>query len=124
MLHLLSSDYNTTAFNLWIFDSGQDDCEGHSGWGCVYPDQVQWYEDTAKALATVNQLPDSYAFFHIPLQEFMQPSYSNSQCKGMKDESISCSSYNTGLFQAAKAIGDIKGFYCGHDHDNGKRLNF
>ena len=26
---------------LWIFDSGDRDCMGSSGWGCVQPDQIE-----------------------------------------------------------------------------------
>jgi hypothetical protein len=30
-------------FYLWAFDSMTTDCEDVTGWGCVYPDAVQWY---------------------------------------------------------------------------------
>jgi hypothetical protein len=36
----------------------------------------------------------------------------------MKDDGISCSSYNSGFFKAVMSRGDIQAIYCGHDHDN------
>ena len=30
-------------FYLWAFDSMSENCEGVKGWGCVYPDAVEWY---------------------------------------------------------------------------------
>ena len=37
-------------FYIWSFDSMSNDCEGVPGWGCVYPNTVQWYLDTSKKL--------------------------------------------------------------------------
>jgi hypothetical protein len=103
-----STSKTVPAFNVWAFDSGMEDCLGEQGWGCVYPDQVQWYRDTSQAMAKAGTQADGFAFFHIPLQEFMQASYTNTNCVGRKDEAISCSSVNTGLFDAALSMGDIK----------------
>ena len=37
-------------FYLWAFDSMSDDCEGVSGWGCIYPNQVAWYKEKSQQL--------------------------------------------------------------------------
>lgn len=56
-------------FYLWAFDSMVDHCQGVEGWGCVYPNQVDWYKNKSRELIKEDNgkvLP-GYAFFHIPL---------------------------------------------------------
>ena len=36
----------------------------------------------------------------------------------LEENSICCSSYNTGFFETVKLMGDIIAIYCGHDHKN------
>eukprot|EP01104_Vermistella_antarctica_P008452 TRINITY_DN2114_c0_g1_i1.p1 TRINITY_DN2114_c0_g1~~TRINITY_DN2114_c0_g1_i1.p1 ORF type:complete len:179 (-),score=4.58 TRINITY_DN2114_c0_g1_i1:464-1000(-) len=69
-----------------MLDSGDVNCQNVSGWGCVAPDQVEWYRATALAqqeeqsrlrsrLGLTNTNADNMvpalSFFHIPLPEFM-----------------------------------------------------
>jgi len=37
---------------------------------------------------------------------------------GTRVEHVSCQAVDTGLFAAMKLVGNIKGIYVGHDHDN------
>lgn len=95
-----------------------DDCEKVSGWGCIYPDQVQWYRDMTDYLYRQDgkQLP-GYAFFHIPIPEYMNL-WNFKTIVGSKNEDICCSSVNTGLFAAMLEMNNIRATFCGHDHNN------
>lgn len=106
-------------FYLWAFDSMSDDCEGVGGWGCVYPDQVQWYNQKTQELIAEDNgvtLP-GYGFFHIPLPEYMNL-WNMKYVYGSKNEDVCCSSVNTGLFSAMLMAKNIKATFCGHDHNN------
>ena len=96
-----------------------DNCEEVVGWGCVYPNQVQWYRQKSKELIELdnNVVLPGYAFFHIPLVEYMDL-YNNNKIAGSKYEEVCCSSLNTGLFSAFKEFDNIKATFCGHDHNN------
>ena len=50
VLPVLGQD-DKPAFYVWIFDSSDNTCEGKSGWGCVYPDQVKWYRNMSAKLS-------------------------------------------------------------------------
>jgi hypothetical protein len=52
--------------------SGDVNCAGIPGWGCVNSDQVEWYRHTSSSLQRLYGGPKpSLAFFHIPVPEFM-----------------------------------------------------
>lgn len=40
------------------------------------------------------------------------------EVRGIKEEFVCCPKVNTGLFDSFKAEKNIKGVFCGHDHDN------
>lgn len=116
--------YNSTEIGhvLWVFDSGNKGCLGVSGWGCVEYNQVSWYRNASRTLATQEndgRAISSLAFFHIPLYEHLDlwnvRGVNGDLAEG---EGVCCSSVNTGLYAAMKEMGDIKGVYCGHDHNN------
>eukprot|EP00760_Papus_ankaliazontas_P009599 PhM_4_TR14107/c2_g1_i1/m.95402 len=60
------------------------------------------------------------AVLHIPLPEYLNMfnhrDYYN--VSGMSNETICCSSVNTGLFSAFKEMGDVTIVTVGHDHEN------
>jgi hypothetical protein len=118
-LPVFAHDRDQVLAYLWVFDSGDSNCLGVPGWGCVHPAQVEWYHKTSKLLTQKQgRIVPALAFMHIPPPEFMDVwNYEN--CYGrLKDEGVCCFSVNTGLFSAMKAAGDIRGVYCGHDHNN------
>eukprot|EP00128_Syssomonas_multiformis_P008322 Colp12_sorted_trinity150504_noHs@31960 len=119
VLPIYSSKDESVKTNLYMFDSGDNNCEGVKGWGCVNPDQVEWYRKTVAAMkANSTKLPPALAFFHIPLPEFMNL-WNNFETYGkLEDEGICCSSVNTGLFAAFKEAGDVVSVHVGHDHNN------
>jgi len=120
VLPILSSSSDNVATNLYMFDSGRSDCLGVKGWGCVQPDEVAWYRQVATLMKQKNNgnpIP-ALAFFHIPLPEYMNVWNYHVSYGKLEDEGICCFSINTGLYSAFKEMGEVKGVYCGHDHNN------
>lgn len=65
-----------------MFDSSDVNCQGVTGWGCVYPSQIQWYINTTTALRQkYGKIIPGMAFFHIPVPEFMAM-WNNYTCQG------------------------------------------
>lgn len=56
------------------------------------------------------------AYFHIPLPEFK--CFDSSNFTGVKQESISSPSVNSGFFTTMVAAGDVRAAFIGHDHVN------
>jgi len=104
---------------LWFFDSGDTNCLGIQGWGCIYPDQIEWYRSVSRSLQQQykKNIP-SLAFFHIPPPEFMDLWNFHVTFGEMEDEGVCCFSANTGFLAAAKELNDLQYIYCGHDHIN------
>eukprot|EP01135_Chromosphaera_perkinsii_P012021 Nk52_evm29s2568 gene=Nk52_evmTU29s2568 len=110
--------------NVYIFDSHQNDgCLGTPGGGCITPKQVEWYNKTSHEFRSRSSdgksSVQSMAFFHIPLWQHMYL-YNDGETHGHMEESlgIGCSAVDTGLFQLAKANGDIEFMSVGHDHNS------
>ena len=61
----------------------------------------------------------SYSFFYIPLPEY---SYAIENQKsvmiGTRMEPVCSSELNSGMFASMKEMGDMRGVFVGHDHDN------
>lgn len=113
-------DNDTVVFYVWILDSNEVNCEGVNGWGCVMPDQVQWFRDKARELekAAGKAIP-GILFHHIPMVEVLDAyNTPNVTINGSKAEDVCCSSMNTGLFSAIKEAGNIEAVFHGHDHNN------
>ena len=53
-----------------------DDCEGVAGWGCVYPDTVEWFREKSKQLIEIDggKVLPGYGFMHIPIPEYLDMS--------------------------------------------------
>lgn len=116
---VLGSDGKPVAY-VWLLDSSDNDCMGVKGWGCVYPDQVEWYRQTSKLLAAKDgRAVPGVMFHHIPLVEVSAAWNDLSvPVNGTKSEEVCCFSVNTGLFAAIKEVGNIWGVFHGHDHNN------
>ena len=83
---------------------------------CVEYNQVSWYRNASRTLATQNngRAISALAFFHIPLYEHLDLwNVRGVQGDLAEGEGVCCSSVNTGLYAAMKELGDIKGVYCG-----------
>lgn len=93
-------------------------------------DQIAWYRQQSKRYTRENgnkPLP-AIMFLHIPLPEYAYAYEANSNRKssmtgngtiiGTKSENVSCPKLNSGMFSSIKECGDVRGVFCGHDHDN------
>ncbi|EFA86528.1 mitochondrial substrate carrier family protein [Heterostelium album PN500] len=107
------------ALILYFFDSNDDNCQNITGWGCVYPDQVQWYTQTSQALKQkYGKTIPAMAFMHIPIPEYLDMWNFYPVNGSLEDTGVCCFSVNTGLFAAFREMGDVVGVLCGHDHNN------
>lgn len=92
----------------------------------IHDDQVQWYENVTKRInkAEGRKVP-SYLFMHIPIREYndawqaaINANDSAVYYYGSRDEKISCSNFQSKLFEKVLELGSTKGIFCGHDHLN------
>jgi len=116
---ILGKDGKPAAY-VWLLESSDNNCQGVTGWGCVYPDQVEWFKNTSRQLiARDRRVVPGVMFHHIPMEEALTAWNDDTvEVNGSRQEAICCSSRNTGLFQAMKDIGNIWGVFFGHDHNN------
>jgi len=121
-LSILSSNQEnqSASTNLLILDSNDNNCLDVPGWGCVYPDQVEWYRNQSHLITTNNNgiVVPTLAFFHIPVPEFLDMWNYRAVRGWLRDTGVCCFSINTGLLGAFLEMGDVKSVHCGHDHDN------
>eukprot|EP01017_Pseudomicrothorax_dubius_P043869 TRINITY_DN7368_c0_g4_i1.p1 TRINITY_DN7368_c0_g4~~TRINITY_DN7368_c0_g4_i1.p1 ORF type:complete len:394 (+),score=51.39 TRINITY_DN7368_c0_g4_i1:49-1230(+) len=119
--HEVQSSYdNATAppSILWFFDTNREGCRNETwSWGCVEDDQIAWFRKQSSLITASNKNTFDLAFFHIPLQEYMDLWY-DGETYGEKNEDVACPRVNTGLFDVLAAQGNVKAVYVGHDHDN------
>ena len=137
---VLSKDGSQVKFNLWVFDSGDYDKEGH--YGCVEEKAVQWYREKSADLARENGgKVYSLAFQHIIVPEVYdylkktnkRKLYSFSHMYNKNEyymfdpkqtnyetlnETPCCGYPNYGQFEAMAEMGDVLGIFTGHDHTN------
>lgn len=122
ILPVKSADGTKNAAILYGMDShSYSKIKGISGYDYIKADQIQWYKDNSKKFARENKnVPvPSYAFFHIALPEYSEAAASeNAILYGIRKEKACAPQLNSGLFAAMKEMGDVKGVFVGHDHDN------
>ena len=136
-----ASDSDKVKFNLWIFDSNDYDDEGH--YGCVLPDQVEWYKKRSDELTQANDGNKVYslAFQHMIVEDvyralkmtkirvpfsyhhmYDKKRFYSFDPKGVNFGTLTetpCSGYhNYGQFDAMVEKGDVLAMFSGHDHTN------
>jgi UDP-2,3-diacylglucosamine pyrophosphatase LpxH len=105
-------------FNVWLIDSGTKAADPKDHYEWIHPSQIEWYQRTSRELETRWGAPiPALMFFHIPLVEF-RDMIAKAKLIGARHEPEACSEVNSGMFTAALARGDVRGIYCGHDHEN------
>lgn len=139
---VMSSDSSKVKFNVWVFDSGDYDGNGH--YGNVKADQVEWYKQKSDELKAANggEVVYSMVFQHIIVPEVYDALKKVDSKKPFAYEHIinkgeyymfdpdgvnfgtltetPCSGYeNDGQFDAMVEKGDVLAMYTGHDHTNG-----
>lgn len=92
-------------------------------------DQVNWMRECCSARRNADgTIAPGVAFFHIPLQEYVdawspmddsrQGHGDSAHCLGMRGENIAHGALNTGMFAAMREGGSIVATFAGHDHDS------
>lgn len=139
---VLSSDGEKLSFNLWVFDSNDYDEKGR--YGCVLPDQVEWYKQRSDELTAINGGKKVYslAFQHMIVADvydalkksrvrvpfsykhmYNKKEFYYFDPKGTNFGTLTetpCSGYhNYGQFEAMVKKGDVLAMFTGHDHTNG-----
>ncbi len=84
------------------------------GYDWLYPHQIKWYEKKSEAYGRVPAL----LFMHIPFPEYKNAANNKRALVGNKKEDVCCSAMNSGMFLLLRENGDVKGVFCGHDHNN------
>lgn len=84
------------------------------GYDWLFPHQIKWYEKKSDAYGRVPAL----LFMHIPFPEYRDAANNKKALVGNKKEDVCCSAMNSGMFLLIRENGDVKGVFCGHDHNN------
>ena len=130
---------------LWFVDSNNvvKLSDGHIVYDNVHPDQIEWYESSAKKIADENggKTVPAILFQHIPvpeIYELLRPArlkempccvrghdhlskrryMKKDGCEGYLGEGPDIPLFNSGEFAAWKRTGDVKAAFFGHDHMN------
>lgn len=122
-LPILSSDgKGVTKAVVYGFDSHSYlKLEGLEGYDYIKHDQIGWYRRRSAAFTKANGGKPllSLAFMHIPVIEYAQALLDlHTNVVGTKFEAIGCSKFNSGLFVNFLEMGDVKGVFSGHEHNN------
>ena len=122
ILPVKACDGKRNATVLYCIDShSYSQIKGVNGYDYIKFDQIQWYRENSKKFTEENNgVPvSSYAFFHIALPEYNQAASSESAILyGIRKEKACAPQLNSGLFAAMKEMGDVRGVFVGHDHDD------
>ncbi len=114
-LTIKDSKNDKTIFNIYMFDSGSYDIKGY---GYIRKEQIDWYKKLSNSLKKrFGKIIPSFMFFHIPLQQQYQV-WKSGKAIGERNEKESPQSIDSGLFSALTEMGDVKGVFVGHDHNN------
>ena len=72
---------------LWFLDTGSsNDCFGLSGYGCIYPDQIDWVVQEHRSIPKDDiSKGRGMMFMHIPIVEMMMM-YNQRNFKGTNGE--------------------------------------
>ena len=94
---------------------------GHGSYDSVDIEQVMWYYLVSKEIEKRygRKLP-ALMYAHIPLPEYeiIVHNKDDTHFFGYHDEDVACTALNPGLFRAIVERGDVRAFFCGHDHWN------
>lgn len=112
----------------YLFDSGRHFSEKpNRSYEFLRPSQIAWYNKWSEYFQQMNagSVVPATAFMHIPLREYNDGLRETKKILiGHIGEEPASSLYNSGLFAAAMARGDIDSYVFGHDHDNDATLMY
>ncbi len=138
---VMSCDGKNVKFNLWVFDSGDYDKDGH--YGCMSAEDVLWYKKTSDSITQINDGERIYslAFQHIIVPEVYYALKKTDKKRlysfehiinkgeyymfspnginfGTLNETPCSGGENFGQFEAMVEKGDVLAVFSGHDHTN------
>jgi hypothetical protein len=89
------------------------------GYDWIHHDQISWYRQQSQAFTKANggQPLPALAFFHIPVVEWNNI-VGRESTYGHAGEDPSPGKLNTGMLAAFIEMGDVKGVFVGHDHND------
>ena len=146
---IYSSDGSKIAFNLWMIDSNMYNSDPEvGGYDYVHEDQLQWYKETAAALAAQNggEVVPAMDFQHIVIPEiFDEINVELPVAMGKLTQERNGKIYSylpvftrlngywlevpcppnvyDGQLDAWKEVGDVIAEFHGHDHNNSYQVN-
>ena len=137
-INIMNSD-NTIKQSIFMFDSGRDVNEkyfaehkvpaGTKGYDFLKNNQINWYKKSIKKLEAEHGKFKSMMLMHIPLCEYKEvmkldeneryvPTGKAEIIYGGMYESVGCSQFNSGMFDAVLELGSTQAIFAGHDHIN------
>ncbi len=90
-------------------------------YGYVTSSQIAWFAESNRYLdRQAGGMMRSVVVSHTPIEELdvIAKNSESSGFSGSKNEAVSSSPINSGLFAAMVEAGNVLGYYCGHDHLN------
>lgn len=108
----------------------------YSGFDNIHDDQIEWYKEEIAKLKQNGKLPDSLAFFHIPVNEFKEAwkkytrNGGDSEVKwfmgevGETNDYFGVPKFKGRFFEEMVNFGSCKGMFMGHDHLNTVSLEY
>ena len=123
----LTTAQNKIEYSVFLLDSHM---YAKGGYDWIRDNQIKWYERAVNEITRLNgnKVVPSLAFFHIPLQEYIDAKESldngESEGFGVFKEDISPGVVNAGFFSKALELKSTKAIFCGHDHVNNCDINY
>lgn len=117
VLSVLGESDDAPRWNFWLFDSHQY-TPNRDGMDWIKFSQIEWYRRRSGEFTQAAGHPvPGLAFCHIPIPEF-QELYQTGNYVGSEEQIPGGSPYlNSGLFTSFVEMGDVRGMFCGHNHD-------
>ena len=137
-IHIKNSE-TTLLKSLYLFDSGRDiqpeRCAGYglpanqTGYDFLKREQIGWYLREVQKTKALYGDTKTVAYMHIPVPEYAEvfagdeergftPTGKAEILYGTQYESVGCSPFNSGFFNAAAGEGSLQAIFAGHDHVN------
>lgn len=137
-INIMNSD-GTIRQSLFMFDSGRDVNPKYfkehkaphnlKGYDFLKNNQINWYKNSIRSLEEECGKFKSMMFMHIPLCEYEEvmkldengnyvPTGKAEILYGGMYESVGCSAFNSGMFDAIIEMGSTQAVFAGHDHVN------
>lgn len=116
----IMADDNRVGWHIYLMDShAYSSVQQVKGYDWIRFDQIRWYRELSKTLKQKNngKILPALAFFHIPLPEYKTIANSGKYIGNFKEE-VCSPDLNSGMLSSFIEMGDVRGIFTGHDHNN------